>query len=87
MPCIMVAIGASHLSCNFKNCLSFGNYTNELISFTNELNKLGFTRENQRNWIQTRFQQKHPFILDISKKKTNSDFPKKYICMIQNYKE
>lgn len=27
------------------------------------------------------------FILDISKKFTNNDFPKKYICMIQNYKE
>jgi hypothetical protein len=55
---IMVAVSASHLSCNFKNCLSCGNYTNELISFMNEVNKLAFAREKQRNWIQTWFQQK-----------------------------
>jgi hypothetical protein len=45
----MVAIGASHLSCNFKKILSCGNYTNELISFMNEVNKLAFAWENQKN--------------------------------------
>jgi hypothetical protein len=53
----MVAIGAFHLSCNFKNCLSCGNYTNEFISFMNEVNK-----GKQRNWIQTWFQQKNIYL-------------------------
>jgi hypothetical protein len=31
----------------------------------NEVNKLAFAWENQKNWIQTWFQQKNPFILGI----------------------
>lgn len=41
---------------------SHENYTNELISFMNELNKLWFARGNYKSWIQIWFQQKHAMV-------------------------
>jgi hypothetical protein len=84
---IMVVKGASHLSCNFKNCLWCENYT-KWTYFIHEWGEKttickGKPKELNSNMIST----KNPFILDISKKITNNDFPKEYICMIQNYKE